>query len=140
MKIKYICLLALLALTFSACKKKEKTEEDNYSELRKTMEKDAAVCMKNAREQFAAGNFEQARETIVQMREKFPQAITARKQAILLMDSVELEEAREELAHTDSLLRTQAVGNADMLDEACKKVEFYGRKLKHDIEQYRNGK
>ena len=56
------------------------------------------------------------------------------------MDSVELEEAREELAHTDSLLRTQSVGNADMLDEACKKVEFYGRKLKHDIEQYRNGK
>ena len=104
------------------------------------MEKDAAVCMKNAREQFAAGNFEQARETIVQMREKFPQAITARKQAILLMDSVELEEAREELAHTDSLLRTQSVGNADILDEACKKVEFYGRKLKHDIEQYRNGK
>ena len=45
MKLKYICLLALLALTFSACKKKEKTEEDNYSELRKTMEKDAAVCM-----------------------------------------------------------------------------------------------
>lgn len=44
------------------------------------------------------------------------------------------------LAHTDSLLRTQSVGNADMLDEACKKVEFYGRKLKHDIEQYRNGK
>ena len=31
MKLKYICLLVLLALTFSACKKKEKTEEDNYS-------------------------------------------------------------------------------------------------------------
>ncbi|MGM9693420.1 MAG: hypothetical protein ACI3YC_00220 [Alloprevotella sp.] len=140
MKIKYFCLLALLTMTFSACKKTEKTEEDNYSELRKTMEKDAAVCMKTARQQFAAGNFEQARETIIKMREDFPQAITARKQAILLMDSVELEEARKELAETDSLLRTQGTGNADMLDEACKKVEFYGRKLKHDIEQYRSGK
>lgn len=65
-----------------------------------------------ARAAYAEGRFETARDSILSLRKRFPKAFEARRQAILLMDSVELQ-----LAAGDSL-----------------KTEFYCRKLQHDIE------
>lgn len=63
-----------------------------------------------ARAAYAQGNFEAARDSILSLRKNCPRAIETRRQAILLMDSVELQ-----LAEGDSL-----------------KTEFYRRKLQHD--------
>ena len=60
-------------------------------------------------------------------------ALDARGEGILLMDSIDLQQARVDLALTDSLLRVgcDTVEQADF-DEACRKVQFYERKIQHD--------
>jgi len=126
-------LLALLIL--SACKgKKEDDPTKDYSTQRLHDENEAAKCLTTARHRLAADSVEGARQVIERMRQDFPLAITARRHGILLMDSIDLRAAQIELAHIDSLMRT---GNADTLamgsfDEACRKVQFYERKIQHD--------
>ena len=71
-----------------------------------------------ARQLYAAGNYSAARDTILSMRQNFPTAIEARRQALLLMDSVELQ-----LAKGDTL-----------------KEEFFRRKLAFDKEGLKNKK
>jgi len=66
-----------------------------------------------ARVNYANGNYPAARDSILVMRQRFPLALEARRQAILLMDSIELQ-----LAQGDSL-----------------KSEFFRRKLQHDKEE-----
>ena len=66
-----------------------------------------------ARTLLVQGKPEAARDTILSLRKRFPAALDARRQAILLMDSVEYV-----LAEGDSL-----------------KQEFYRRKLEHDLKE-----
>ena len=68
--------------------------------------------LSEARQLYADGNYSAARDTILSLRKRFPTALDARRQAILLMDSIELQ-----LAEGDSL-----------------KTEFFRRKLMHDME------
>lgn len=107
---------------------------EDQSELRKGMEKTAQQYLSQARSQLAQKHLEAAKATIGDMRKKCYQAITARKEGILLMDSIDLEMARQELVRTDSLLHAgePQLSQGDF-DEACRKVEFYERKLRHDI-------
>lgn len=97
------------------------------------MEAEAAIMLTNARRQLANGQPIQAKATINNIREKCYLAIDAREQGILLMDSVDLSIARAELLHIDSLMR---VGDAQIeqaqFEEACRKVQFYERKIQFD--------
>ena len=65
-------------------------------------------------------------------------AIDARKEGLLLMDSIDLCLARQELATVDSLM---CAGNKsvsqDNFDEACRKVQFYERKIHFDKKRQR---
>ena len=127
--------LSLSALFAASCSSsgQNKSHEDQ-SELRKKMEKTAQQYLSQARSQLAQKQLEAAKATIGDMRKKCYQAITARKEGILLMDSIDLEVARQELVRTDSLLHAgePQLSQSDF-DEACRKVEFYERKLRHDI-------
>lgn len=127
--------LSLSALFAASCSSsgQNKSQEDQ-SELRKKMEKTAQQYLSQARSKLAQKQLEAAKATIGDMRKKCYQAITARKEGILLMDSIDLEMARQELVRTDSLLHAgePQLSQSDF-DEACRKVEFYERKLRHDI-------
>lgn len=122
-----VALALLLGLTLAACKEKEDPEVKGNDFLYR------------ARLELNAGNYEEARQLVKQMREEVPLALNARESGILLMDSINLAEAQEQLRVRDSLI--QVTENPDRLardtmqarfDEACQKVKFYHRKLQHD--------
>lgn len=100
-----ILLLLLLAGLLSACQ----PEVDHEARGRQ--------LLSEARQAYAQGRYAAARDTIMSLRAHHPQALEARRQAILLLDSVELMDARRQ---QDTL-----------------KAEFFQRKLQHDIEKLR---
>ena len=97
------------------------------------MEKEAQVRLAQARSLLAAGRQGEAKVVVEQLRKDCYLALDARVEGILLMDSIDLQQARVDLALTDSLLRVgcDTVEQADF-DEACRKVQFYERKIQHD--------
>lgn len=129
--ISMVCALVLTCLASCSLFKGEKNETDGYSNNRKIMEQEAQRKLQTARVFMQKGDFAQAKKTIEAMRKKDYLAITARKEGILLMDSICLQEAKMQLTKTDSL---QQVGEASgtQLEEACQKVQFYERKLQFD--------
>lgn len=58
----------------------------------------ALDMIQQARTALSRQDYSAAKDSILSMREKYPTAIEARRQGILLLDSVELAKAREELA------------------------------------------
>ena len=76
-----------------------------------TPEEKGQQVLNEARTAYAEGRFDAARDSILSLRLRYPMALEARRQAILLMDSVEYQ-----LAEGDTL-----------------KQEFFRRKLEHDI-------
>lgn len=129
----FLSIASVLIHTMSSCSffKSSDDKTEGYSDERKVMESRAQVQLQQARTWLAKGDFNQAKKEIETMRKKNYLAIDARKQGILLMDSISLMEARAELNHTDSLQRCGKV-SANELEEACQKVQFYERKLQFD--------
>lgn len=129
--ISMVCALVLTCLASCSLFKSDKNETDDYSDNRKIMEQEAQRKLQTARVFMQKEDFAQAKKTIEAMRKKDYLAITARKEGILLMDSICLQEAKMQLTKTDSL---QQVGKASgtQLEEACQKVQFYERKLQFD--------
>ena len=128
-------LIAALCLcgACSRCASKEDAKTEAYSENRSRMEKEAQQRLAKARSLLSGGSCAQAKAVVEQMRKDCYLALDARKEGILLMDSIDLQQARVDLALTDSLLRVgcDTVEQADF-DEACRKVQFYERKIQHD--------
>lgn len=129
--ISMVCALVLTCLASCSLFKSDKNETDGYSDNRKIMEQEAQRKLQTARVFMQKEDFAQAKKNIEAMRKKDYLAITARKEGILLMDSICLQEAKMQLTKTDSL---QQVGKASgtQLEEACQKVQFYERKLQFD--------
>ncbi len=96
---KYIYLLLLLPL---ACSKTTPSDEEM-----------GEMMLSQARIAYSKGDYDASRDTILSLRKRFPKALGARAQAILLLDSVELM-----ASEGDSL-----------------KQEFYRRKLQYDLTQ-----
>ncbi|MCD8301715.1 MAG: hypothetical protein LUC44_01700 [Prevotellaceae bacterium] len=101
MKNTIICLFAL-SLCVVACTHKPTDEEQG------------AKMLSLARELLQKGNTSAARDTIMSLRQRFPRAVDARRQAILTLDSVELLDAQRE---QDTL-----------------KIEFFERKIETDLQ------
>lgn len=78
-----------------------------------------------ARNALQAKSYNAARDTIMSLRKRFPTAIEARKQAILLLDSVEMLAAEDSLTQADS-------ANWERLDV---KAKFFRRKLQEDLKR-----
>ena len=81
--------------------------------------------LSEARAALQAKDYNAARDTIMSLRKRFPTAIEARKQGILLLDSVELFAAEDSLAKADR-------GEWERLDV---KAKFFRRKLQEDFKR-----
>jgi hypothetical protein len=126
-----VCALVLTCLASCSLFKSDKNETDGYSDNRKIMEQEAQRKLQTARVFMQKEDFSQAKKTIEAMRKKDYLAITARKEGILLMDSICLQEAKMQLTKTDSLQQVRKASDTQ-LEEACQKVQFYERKLQFD--------
>ena len=88
-----------------------------------------------AREAVDQGQFAQARSIIIEMRRKDSLAITAREAGILLMDSINLLEAEDDMKRlgNEMLKASSGIDSLQRLwEDAQRKRKFYQRKLEHD--------
>lgn len=133
MKAILTLIVTLVIFFFTSCSSSTQDKKTDYSEARTKMESKAASMLQTARNEMQSQQFAKAKAIIQNMRKECYLALDARAQGILLMDSIELRIAQQELTTADSLLRA----NADTIsqsefDEACRKVQFYERKLQYD--------
>lgn len=63
--------------------------------------------LNDARREVTAGNYEAAKDSIYKLREVYPQAIEAREQGILLLDSIEIIVAHDSLEHLKQLYASE---------------------------------
>ena len=111
--MKHPAILSLLAIILlTACS--ERTPEER-----------AAIMLKEARYALHHHLWNEARDTIFSLRRNCPTAIEARRQAILLLDSIELNAA------TDSL----RIVTGEEWKRLNVKKQFYERKLQEDLKK-----
>ena len=117
----------------------------------------AAEMLSEARGLLEQKDYSAARDTILSLRKRYPQALKTRRAAILTLDSVELLEARESVTayelrlnaardsfhqmlpridgHTNDdyyLQQRRVMAMEQEFDELCAKVKFFLRKIDID--------
>lgn len=111
-------ILSFVLFAFGSCLSGGESSGQSESEE----EALGAAMLAEARQQLKAGQWEQARQTIIDMRAQHPMALQARREAILTMDSI------ERLAALDSMTIIEGA----QWQKMSVKAKFYERKLKHD--------
>lgn len=111
LKVVATCSLLLILFTITACN----GGPSDQSKARQRDEAAAALSLQEARSWLAQDSTARARQIIIEMRRQCPLALTARRQAILLMDSIDIREA--------------------WLSSEAEKVRYYQRKLKYDSQK-----
>ena len=136
MKHTLIIYILFFAFMGMACYSHKGESSAEPSEKRSMMEKNGRKMLLDARQALEKGNYNAARKAIKDLRENFPLALNAREEAILLADSIELFEARQQLEEVDKFINQERMEKKDSLqaeyDELCQKVKFYLRKLQYD--------
>lgn len=125
-----VCLLSWLLLV--GCASKSNPE---WSQARSEMEEDACLRLDKARAAIEAKDYALAKSILMEMRKKDSLAITAREVGIVLMDSVNLLEAEQEMQALgrEMLSASDGIDSLQLLwNEAQRKARFYQRKLEHD--------
>ena len=144
----YIAAMAVTvgAGTFTSCQSKQDSDAD-----------EAASLLADARTALAEKRYDDARSAIMHLRQDYPTAIDVRREAILTLDSVELLEAKRDIAqyapelneartllaqlednprgHADSAYIAQRITVHKMeehLDELTAKAKFFVRKIDVD--------
>lgn len=131
--MKSIFPLLFLPLFLMACG--EKRANENWSEHRQQMEARAQTLLADSRSALKRSDFSGAKAHIEMLRRECNLALDAREEAILLLDSIEMQHAIHEMVRIDSLLQadsTRADSLRPALDEAGNRLKFYRRKLEHD--------
>lgn len=129
--------MLMLMLTIIACSAgggtKNNVNTEDRSEERNKMETEAQARLSMARAKLAQMQCGEAKAIVIKMRKDCYLALSARKEGILLMDSIDIQQAKLELSKADSLMQKQhSISTSDEFDEACRKVQFYERKLQYD--------
>ena len=129
--------MLMLMLTIIACSAgggtKNNVNTEDRSEARNKMETEAQARLSLARAKLAQMQCGEAKAIVIKMRKDCYLALSARKEGILLMDSIDIQQAKLELSKADSLMQKQhSISTSDEFDEACRKVQFYERKLQYD--------
>ena len=129
--------MLMLMLTIIACSagggRKNNVNTEDRSEARNKMETEAQARLSMARAKLAQMQCGEAKAIVIKMRKDCYLALSARKEGILLMDSIDIQQAKLELSKADSLMQKQhSISTSDEFDEACRKVQFYERKLQYD--------
>lgn len=132
-----ITAMLMLMLTIIACSAgggtKNNVNTEDRSEARNKMETEAQARLSMARTKLAQMQCAEAKAIVIKMRKDCYLALSARKEGILLMDSIDIQQAKLELSKADSLMQKQhSISTSDDFDEACRKVQFYERKLQYD--------
>ena len=129
--------MLMVMLTIIACSAgggtKNNVNTEDRSEARNKMETEAQARLSMARTKLAQMQCAEAKAIVIKMRKDCYLALSARKEGILLMDSIDIQQAKLELSKADSLMQKQhSISTSDEFDEACRKVQFYERKLQYD--------
>lgn len=129
--------MLMFMLTIIACSAgggtKNNANIEDRSEARNKMETEAQARLSMARTKLAQMQCAEAKAIVIKMRKDCYLALSARKEGILLMDSIDIQQAKLELSKADSLMQKQhSISTSDDFDEACRKVQFYERKLQYD--------
>lgn len=138
--MKHLLLVIIATLCAASCTLFESDQQ--------RQQRIGAEILSSARQALMARNYDEARDSVMSLRKNTPLAFDARKQAILLLDSIELLAARDSLDALPPSVRqlhittptTQdaidiAKGNLPLVDEYERllvKVQFYERKLLED--------
>lgn len=102
-------------------------------------EEAARPTLNAARAELIRKNYQAARDSIKHLRKAYPTAFQTRTAALLLMDSVELAEARDSLTLLDAQLQKERerLDSVKALPDALKKDEYYNQKNKvYNMEQH----
>lgn len=94
--MKKILPMALFCLLAAAC-----------SSEKKDPNREAAPMLESARVLMNGKNYQAAKDSVLSLRKKYPTAFEARRQGILVMDSIELLQARDSLALLDSIFQRE---------------------------------
>ncbi len=100
-------------------------------------EKMGQLCLAQARDYLGFERFAEARAAIDSLRANYPRAFNAREEGILLLDSIDLQEARKNLEEAQKSLALNPSGaEKDSIEfdkeEAEQKITFFTKKLTHD--------
>ena len=94
--------------------------------------------MSDARVALSINDFTKAKNCIDRLRKEYPLALNAREEGILLLDSIDLAEARIQLEESKRQAGRANLSNIERdtlginLDRAQQKVKFFLKKLEHD--------
>lgn len=122
----YFALLSLLLLLSCG---------DSRQEARDAQTVQGGAVLAEARSLCLAGRYDAARDSIFSLRRHYPYAIEARRQAILLMDSVEMLSAQDSLATLPERMDTSLSTYGAEYERLSLKVQFFQRKLQHDMQK-----
>ena len=114
--MRHITLSIITLLALAACSGKP---QDNA----------ARDMMLNARQLLAQRKFQAAEDTILAMRQRYPNAIDVRREALLLLDSIRMEGALDSLTFA---------ATPDEQDRLRMKAEYNKRRLTRDAEALKN--
>ena len=144
LKIGQWAVLMSCVFVLMSCGQKEEKADDtaHYSQARLEDEEGGAVYLDSIRTSILGKDWAKGKEQIEQLRQKYPLALDAREQALLLWDSICWMEAEAELIRVDAWLQpgggSQTASKAECdsmraaFDELFRRVEFYKRKLVYD--------
>lgn len=102
-------------------------------------EEAARPVLNAARLELIRKNYQAARDSIKNLRKAYPTAFQTRTAALLLMDSIELTEARDSLTLLDAQLQKERerLDSVKAQPDALKKDEYYNQKNKvYNMEQH----
>ena len=110
--MKHIAILSFVATLLVACSQETQDER-------------AAAMLRDARYALHHHLYNEARDTIISLRRNCPTAIEARKQAILLLDSIEMNAAADSLR----------LVTGEEWERLNVKKQFFERKLQEDLKK-----
>ena len=125
-----VCLLAAVLLACS-CGRSDGTAD---------LERQGQRWLDLARASLRDADYPLARTYVDSLRVRCPLALNAREEAIILLDSINLAEACEQLGEADFLARQTGIDYLardsfeTRLDRAQAKVRFFERKMQYDKE------
>lgn len=113
--------LALVCLLAGACQSEKKDPNQ-----------EAAPMLESARTLMQDKNYSAARDTIERMREQYPTAFEARRQGILVMDSIELLQAQDSVAVLSGIVETESrkLDSISRLNNRGRNSPYYDQKNK----------
>ena len=117
---------AILLASAAGCKEKNDVEAAGQT------------CLSDARVALSINDFRKAKSCIDRLRKEYPLALNAREEGILLLDSIDLAEARVQLKESERQANRPNLSNIERdtlginLDRAQQKVKFFLKKLEHD--------